>query len=283
MAKSVVDELMEISDAEHKFVDSAYNYSRSHKKPVIIASIIAGILIIIIILFFLIKVPVSVEKSLIDKQSIVIPQVETRQMEFLTLVPYEEEQLKQVIIDERKESVVLVDECSPVDFEFDYSYVGDLSKNKYDDLKDVGYKDGRYMQAVEVCNYENETLQLTYEMCYWRGRKIERCKGDFLFEVYPEKCRIIDDLVWITEFDSRKNIFIEIKDVSQLEECGKKEKTVLLGKRPRTELVAVNVTRYRPEKEFRTVLVDTNKVIYSDVSRIKNDVIYVSLWRKMFG
>ena len=90
-------------------------------------------------------------------------------------------------------------------------------------------------------------------------------------------------MVWETAFDPSKDILIEIRKVSQKEVCRQRAKKILVGKRPRKELVKVNVTRYRPEKEIRKVLLNSSAVIYNEITRTRNNMVYVSLWGKMFG
>src|SRR3989344_7214990 len=125
MGKSILDEIEDIS--EHKFDDAKY-YVKNHKKFLIVIIILLSILIIIS-LFALIKVPMQVQRTMLEKQPIVIPQIETREMPFTTLVPYQEEQLSQIIIDNRDEASVAYDYCYLADFDYDYQYLGDLSEN----------------------------------------------------------------------------------------------------------------------------------------------------------
>jgi len=112
-----------------------------------------------------------------------------------------------------------VKECHFLDFEYTIEYLGmPQSEDDYDYYSRLGYKKGKYIIGVNICNKEPTTLNAEFDICRLSGETLSDCSDSADWNVPANRCRIFN-LFWHTSFDFEKRIELRPRIVSKKATC----------------------------------------------------------------
>ncbi|MBW2987051.1 hypothetical protein KY336_00745 [Candidatus Woesearchaeota archaeon] len=259
---SVIDEMVKFSEYEEKAVDKLKVLRRRFKVWLLYnktATVILFFFILFIVALFLlntIKVPYVVYEPVEEVVKDVDIEFYSEEQPYETITPVVETiNHTETAIVRNGTSQVGYEYCYDVDMKYNYSLYGNLSlmENNMDKMHDTGYWEGVYSQEIIICNEENETITVIYDMCKYQASDELECTGHHIENIAGYYCRKAYH-TWETLFAPDKYFVVKPVDVSTKEICEKRYREVVVGKRQVVNVTHTeNITKYERGVDYRNV------------------------------
>jgi hypothetical protein len=259
---AVIDEMVKISDYEEKVVDKLKIWRRRFKVWLLYnktATVILFFFILFIVAVFAlntIKVPYVVYEPVEEVVKDVGIEYYSEEQPYETTVPVVETVNRtETMVVRNGTSKMGYEYCYEVDMKYNFSYFGNLSlmENRRDKKHDTGYWEGVYSQEITICNEENETITVIYDMCKYQGSDELECTGHHIENIAGYFCRRAYH-TWETLFAPDKYFIMKPIDVSTQKVCEKRYREIVVGKRRVINVTHTeNITKYERGVGYKNV------------------------------
>lgn len=208
------------------------SYIEYHKRRQVLANVIIALVILAVVFTLVanfVTVPYTVQETYGAEEpyeeiefynesverEVLVPK--TEQVEVVVDVPLRPPSAKldpQPVIGFRRE-----EDCHFEDYNYTLDFITNkLNLERYDVRTEAGYKNGRFIALVEICNKEKKRMYIDFKICKYRGDNLVDCKDRLNTGVESNFCNKFP-LRWETAFDPDKYFRLEHGAVSQKVVC----------------------------------------------------------------
>ena len=208
------------------------SYIEYHKRRQLLANVIIAFVILAVLFMLVVNfvtVPYTVQETYDAEEpyeeiefynesverEVLVPK--TEQVEVIVDVPIRPPSAKldpRPVVGFRRE-----EDCHLEDYNYTLDFISNkLGNERYDVRTETGYKNGRFIALVEICNKEKKRMYIDFKICKYGGDNLVDCKDRLNTGVEANFCNKFP-LRWETAFDPDKYFKLEHGAVSQKIVC----------------------------------------------------------------